>query len=117
MVWMSLCCWLTQPVSTAEKQATSAKAPARHCNVVFMTLLSPVISAPLCLISRAKHKQFFQQLGIADSRGLGRLREVLFGREVGVRIRFDHVDLALGVHAVVDTRASRETQRAIDATR
>src|SRR3982751_5648338 len=77
----------------------------------------PVVSAPLCLISATQREQFLQQIGIVHACRLARLREILLGREVGIWICFDDVDLPVGVQAVVDARATRESQAAIDAPR
>src|SRR4051812_15634954 len=115
-VSLSFTCWFTQPASKAGKPIASTRAPARRC-AVFMTFPSTVIGAPLCLISRAERKEFFEQLGIGHARRLSRLREIFFGREIGIRVGLDDVDLPVGVHAVVDACATRETERAIDAAR
>src|SRR4051812_19182461 len=95
---------VTQPESTDASVTTLA---TMHCAENFMALPSPVIGAPLCLITAAERKQFFEQLGIADSRRQRRLREVLVRREIGIRVGLDDVDLSIGVHAVVDARAAR----------
>src|SRR5262245_42276247 len=78
---------------------------------------SLVVGAPLCLIPGTQREQFFQQLAVVDACGLRGLREVFLRREVGIRIRLDDVDLSVGVHAVVDARAARESEAAIDTPR
>src|SRR5688572_7714988 len=104
---------------SCDAQAASVAAIATMATVVpamrLSMTLSAVISAPLCLITGAEREQFLEQLGVTHTRRFRRLGEILLGREVRVRVRLDHVDLPVRVHAVVDARAAREAERAIDA--
>src|SRR5689334_22697344 len=117
--WISRLVFSCELMQAHSATATSATAPdeIQRCIRFISRAPLPIISAPLCLITRAEREQFFQQLGITHARGLRRLREVLVRGEVRIRIRLDHVDLPVGVHAVVEARASRETEAAIDAAR
>src|SRR3954470_17967322 len=60
----------------------------------------PVVSAPLCLISATQGEQFLQQIAVVHARRLRGLREIFLGREVGVGIGLDDVDLPVTVQPV-----------------
>src|SRR6185503_11809330 len=96
--------WISRLVFSCElTQAPSDTASARTAHVDIQRCIRfigapdrhslTIVSAPLCLITRAEREQFFQQLGIAHARGLRGLREILVGGEVGIRVRLDDVDL------------------------
>src|SRR5687768_6426830 len=110
---LSFTCCDAQPASTAN--AVHAAMAAAQREKFLMTTLSSVIGAPLCLIPGAEREKFLEQIGIAHARGERRLREVFVGREVGIRIRLDDVDLSVGRQSIVDARAARESEAAIDA--
>src|SRR6185503_17881870 len=112
------CCASRLRISSSLTQATSVsddsssrqnRAPWR-----MRSTTSSIVGAPLCLITGTEREKFLQQIRVGDIGGLRRLREIFIGGEVGIGIRLDHVDLAVGVHAVVDARAARESQAAVD---
>src|ERR1700722_2126344 len=105
---------LLDPMAQAGSSSSASHAAA---GTVVRRRSSGIEVAPLHAVVAAQGHDALEQLAVAHTGGPGRFGEVLFARQVRLRIGFQHEHAAVAAHAKIDAGATRHAQVAVVAAR
>ena len=64
-------------------------------------------------VAQTQRDDFLQELGILDAAMRGGIGEIFVSGDLGIRIRFEQIELPIVRHSIVQTRIPTQTQKAI----